>query len=311
MPVSDEFIAEINTAIESTVTEKEEAAKPAPETVVEHEDVVEVLETSEETPGAVVDAATTPDEKPDASTAKSEAPTLSSFAIERAIRAGLDYDTAKSFRTDAELIRITEKIEAAQTPIERETEVVHEDPFAELPVLDPAVYEPEAIAMYDALVKVIRKQQDTIGEFQSQYTQAARVNQEAVARDAEKWFDESVSKLGDEFQDSLGKGEYRSLAQGSPQLIKRDALANQVALLLSGYRATGQQPPSRDEVFSAAAKLVLSKEYETAHEQRLSKELSKRSSQHIARASGKSVKSSDSPQDAVAKMLDEKFFNKT
>jgi hypothetical protein len=97
----------------------------------------------------------------------------------------------------------------------------------------------------------------------------------------------------------------------SSQYQKRDAIANKTAILVAGYRASGQQVPPRDEVFAEAASLVLKGEYQKASEKKLSADLAKRSTQHIARVGGQSSKSKESPQDAIAQMLDERYFAKT
>jgi hypothetical protein len=311
MPIEDSLVAEITTAIDTSIAEKSvdeptetvTAEVPAAETVVEHEDEIPAS-TSDETP--VVDET---DEKPVVVT-----PTLSNFALESAVRAGLDIDTARSFPNDEALLRIVQKVDAARRPAEVVTPVYQqqeEDPFAKLPKLDPEEFEPKVIEMYDSLVGIVRKQQEQLAAFRSQSEGMARSAQESVAQDVERWFDSKVEELGKDFHETLGKGNYRALPSNSPFVAKRDALADQVAILHSGYVASGRQAPSRDDLFSAAAKLVLANEYEKARENSLNEKLTKRSSQHINRAGGKGSKGEVSPQDAVAAMLDAKFFGKT
>ena len=146
---------------------------------------------------------------------------------------------------------------------------------------------------------------------QSNQEQIARVGRESHAQNVEKWFDEQISKLGEDFAESLGTGAYNALEPGSPQYQKRDAIANQTAILVAGYRASGQESPSRDEIFSQAARLILGDEYQKVHEKKLTADLAKRSTQHIARVGGQSSKSKGDPVADVAAMLDEKYFKKS
>jgi hypothetical protein len=283
MAVDDTLVQEINAAIEVVVTPEPEAvaetaeAEPASETVVEHEDAV-----SEETPEVVIETKEVPASDP----VVAKIATLSDFAIESAILAGLDLATARSFPSDEALLKIVEKVNSTR----KAPEVVVParqavDPFADF---DPSGYEPEVAKVITTLIA-----------------------QSAVAEDIESWFDSKVEELGEDFHEVLGKGAYRKLPPNSAFMVKRDALADQVAILLSGYKATGRQTPSRDEVFSAAAKLVLAAEYEKAHESRLAGKIAKRSSQQINRAGGKGSKGEVNPQEAVAAMLDAKYFGKT
>lgn len=235
---------------------------------------------------------------------------ISEQTVARAVAAGLSPRDARTFRSEALLLNILDSIEARKPAVPAPTVPVETDLMADFPTLDPEQFEPEVIQTLASMKDIIRKQQSDIQALLANQEQGMRVSQQANAQDTEKWFDEQVGKLGEDFHESLGAGGYRSLQQGSSQLSKRDALANQVATLIAGYRATGQQQPSRDEIFSTAARLVLSSEYEKAHEKRLTADLSQRSTQHIARASDKGSKAHGDPIADVAAMLDAKYFGK-
>lgn len=310
MALDTETVAELNKAIDVAVEE----AKPIVEDK-EKEVVEEKL--SEETPVEETPIEETPVEKPvvaenpvvEEKVVAPVRPQLSDAALTRAVRNGLSYSDAVSFPSEAALSRVLDSIEASKKPVEEAQQ--EEDPFAALPKLDPESYEPEVIKMYDGLVSVIRKQNEQLKVIQANQNVTVRASQESNARNVEKWFDGQVAKLGEDFSESLGTGEYRKLTLGSPQLAKRDAIANQTAILIAGYRAAGVQLPPQDEVFSQAARLVLGKEYESAHEKRLSADLEKRSRQHISRAGGSKGKDKSDPAAAIAEMLDEKYFAKT
>jgi len=235
-------------------------------------------------------------------------PVISDYALAQAERVGIDIDTARNFPDEGSLLRavigVNERLQETSEVAEEE-----EDLFALFPDLDPEETDPETIKLVDAMKSILAKQNETIKEMQSQHEQVATNNQQASANEVEHWFDTQVEGLGADFADALGAGRYASLDRGSSQFAKRDAIASQMAILLAGYQATGAQAPPREQVFDDAARLVLRDEFSGLKEKKLASDLSKRSKQHIARANGQSSKSSESPQDAVAALVDKKFFH--
>jgi len=251
-------------------------------------------------------------DKGDGATTAPEPPVsrVSDYVLTRAVRAGLTLEDARQFGNDEALLRIVDRIEAAQKTETKQATETEEDPFAKLPKLDPEVYEPEVIKTFEALTEIVKKQQEEIRSFRSHQENTNTAAQQAQAREVEQWFDKQVESLGEEFQDALGSGGYSTLDRGSSQFANRDKIANQMAVLLAGYQAAGQQAPPRDEVFGAAAKLVLADQFDKAREKKLASELAKRSKQHISRASGQKTKKTISPLDETAALLDAKFFGK-
>ena len=136
---------------------------------------------------------------------------------------------------------------------------------------------------------------------------AAAANAEASRQEVANWFDSEVDKLGEDFSEALGKGPYGSLPPGSAQHERRSDIAHQTAVLLAGYDAIGQTPPPREQVFEAAAKMVLQKEFATISERSVAGKLSKRSRQHISRVSGKKTKPAMSPEAEAAAELDKRY----
>lgn len=316
MPVSESLSSEITSAVEQVVVDNAAPAETpttetttTPETPVETTETVETTDGSEETPTPETPTPETPaatEKKPEPAK-----PSLSNYVIERAVRAGIPMADAQNFTTDEVLLRAVDIMEAAKKPVETKQETTPEaDPLAAFPVLDTEHFEPEVIKVFDQLKGVIAKQQDAIKAFQSQTEQAARSSQEATAREVTSWFDTQVAKLGEDFSEALGTGNYDSLDRGSPQFAKREAIAEQVANMLAGYQARGKQAPPRDELFDVAARFVLRDEYQKAHEQKLAGDLAKRSTQHINRAGGQKNKTNQSPLEETAALLDEKFFGK-
>jgi hypothetical protein len=304
MTLDPSFVEELHSAVEDIAPEMAEAK-----------------ESVEAVPAAPAESISEPENETvasESSDATVEVPkvietvgTVSDYAIERAVRAGLTFAEARAFSTESALLSMVGKFEAAHEKTQEKAVVVSDDdPLASIQKLDPDVYEPEVVKMYENLVEIIRKQDEAIKAVRSNQEQAVRATQESIANDVEKWFDDRVSKLGDDFTESLGSGAYRSLKQGSAQLQKRDALADQVAVLNAGYKASGRQPPSRDELFDAAAQLVLRGDYQKAHEKRLSSELASRAKQHINRVGGQKGKVVSDPADDIASILDAKYCKK-
>jgi len=236
-------------------------------------------------------------------------PTISDYALIQASRVGIDADAARRFPDEASLLGAVINILDRTREVNEEAEQ-EEDAFAEFPELDPEVYEPEAIQMFSAMKDILQKQNDKIQSLQSQHEQVAVNNQQASAVEVERWFDSQIGSLGEDFADALGTGGYSSLDRGGSQFAKRDAIASQMAVLLAGYQAAGIQVPSREKVFDFAVKIVLHDEFRGLSEKKLASSLSKRSKQHISRANGQTSKSTKSPQDETAALLDEQFFSK-
>lgn len=239
-------------------------------------------------------------------------PVISDYALTQAAQVGIPVDKARLFDSDESLLGVVQSISDSLTVGEPGDDGSGQegDILASLPELNPDEFEPEVIKQFDALKNVIRKQQESIDEFQANQQSASQVRAEASAREVTQWFDKQISSLGEEFAESLGAGSYDSLDRGSSHFANRDKIANQMAILLNGYSASGQKAPPREEVFDAAARLVLRDEFANASERKLAAKLAKRGKQHTQRAGGQSVKSKKSPIAETAALIDQKFFGK-
>lgn len=239
---------------------------------------------------------------------------ISDYAMARAADVGITSAHANEFSSGEELLAEVRHLEnTAVTAVAKAKEPLapEADPKSSLAGalsdLDPEKYEPEVVEMFNDLKGVLQEQQKTIESFQETQNSTAAAGQASADREARQWFDSEVSNLGEDFSEALGKGSYGDLTPGSSQLAKRDDIARQCAVLMAGYEASGLQSPTREELFRVSSRLVLTDEYESLHDKEVSAGLKKRSSQHISRASGKKTKSTQSPEDAIAAMLDEKY----
>lgn len=236
-------------------------------------------------------------------------PQISDEVLTRAAQVGIPVEVARTFPSEVTLQAwIADRERTATTDTTDKTKTETKDPLDELPKLDPEVYEPEVIAVVDKLTNAIRQQRDQIKELSDTAQNSTEVTQGEAVREMEQWFDGQIEKLGDDFTEALGKGGHQSLNRGSPQYAKREELATQVGVLVSGYQASGLEPPPRDEVFQAAAKLTLGNEFQKVHKRQLTKELKKQGSQHISRAGGQTATSKQSAEEEIAAKIDEKYF---
>jgi hypothetical protein len=302
MPVSDEFVAELNEAIESRVDEKKNLepdsdivnlTKPVEKPAAE--------EPAEEKP--IEDQEKPAEEKPVEE--KLVQPTISDAVLTEAIRAGLTIEEAREFGSDKLLMRAIDMVRAVAVKSITEPKAEAKDPLAGFPVLDPEQFEPEVIKAFDALKGIVKQQYDSIQALQSQREQSSQVSQADTAREIEGWFDGQVEKLGEDFKESLGKGAYSAMDKSSAQFVKRDELAGQMAILATGYKASGKPMPPREKIFEQAAKMVLSDEYQKNYEKKLSADLGKREKQHINRPGGQKLKTQKEPIDEVVDKVNE------
>ena len=254
-----------------------------------------------------------PSENDESEQEEPAAPAISDEAMTMAVRAGISIEDARQFPSDAALARVvslivdTELANRAAAEQQGAPEPAA-DPLAALPDLDPEDYDEsvsKVIEMFNGLKEITQGQSNELASLRDQQAAGLQASREATARDAMSWFDESISGL--DMADTLGAGGSADQPQGSSQFAKRDAVAGKFAVLMSGYEASGQPAPSRDEVFRESARLVLADEYQAAHDKDVSSGLEKRAGQHISRANSKTNKSTQSPEVEIAAMLDERF----
>jgi len=326
MALNEEFVTEINEAVDEVVesTEPEQTsdklAEPA-DSVESTDDKVEA-----EVSAVIADEAKEveneeikEEEKEEGEVKKEEEEPVQIKAPEsrdpelfaRAVRAGMTVSEVQSFPSDAALAAVCGVMERTQSTETKQKEDKGPDPLDAFANLDPDVYEAETIEMFGALANEIKSQREQLRALTESQQQFATVGNAAAAHEIEKWFDAEVEGLGSDFSESLGTGAYSSLDRGSPQFAKREAIADHMAVTLAGLQATGRPVPSREELFKAAARLVLGDEFAKVSERKLQAALKKRSTQHISRVRKTGDQPTNkSPAEETAALLDEKFFSK-
>ena len=242
---------------------------------------------------------------------------ISQTSLARAFEVGVGLEEARTFKDDRDLNEFVDMVERdlrtrataqAQAEVDGEAtkQAKDEDPFKDLK-LDPEKYDDDVVELFGKMKSVLEKQQEQLNDVRQQQVHTANSSEEAMKREVTQWFDGQVTGLGDEFVDSLGKGDIGALTPGSPQLAKREEIANQMAVQMAGYHAMGSLMPPREKVFADAAQVVLGSEFGKLQERKLQKKLEDRKGKHISRAGGRSEKTKLSPEEEVARMLNEKF----
>ncbi len=247
--------------------------------------------------------------------------TISDFVLEKAVKVGVPLDDAKNFPNEDALLRVVatlenqyaqssqlrEEITKAKDAVAKEPIKKAVDSLADLPELDSENVEPEVIKILSVLRDEITNQRKELQDLREHQNDAVNLNQQAAAHEVEQWFDKEVADLGDDFSEALGTGGRGSLTPGSSQFAKREEIARTMAVTLAGHQAMGTEPPSREAVFQAAARVVLHDEFAKRGSKKVAGKLKARSSQHLQRPSGQTSTNSQSPEEETAELLDKKY----
>lgn len=324
--MSNEETATEETAVETVVSEIDQAFKEmateeaAIEETTTEQKIEEVTDAPTEETAEEATEATEATDALQAEGSRSEEASLDSTPVAisddllmRAAGVGLSLTDARTFSSDAALERFLDPMEAVQAEAIEDDEAAGQtgDPFADLPKLDPEIHDAGVIEKFDRLVDIIRHERETnqavedrLQAIEGQQLEVHQATEANRAAETNSWFDKQISGLGEDFTEVLGAGKTTLLDQAGSQFTKREELARQTAVLISGYQAEGLESPPRDELFATAAKLVLQEEYQQIREKKLSGNLEKRASQHIERAGGRKADASQTPMEFAASELE-------
>lgn len=220
---------------------------------------------------------------------------LSDELLERAVSAGLTLAEAKEYPSSALLAKTLDRIQAnrgdddsGSRSADEQSAKNDDDLFRDLPELDPEDYDENIVKTVNGLKGIITNQQKII-----QGLQSGEQNQE------KSWFESKVTGLGDSFDKAF---------KAAPE--KRQSLQETFDALSAGYEAQGKQV-GKDAIFDQAVSATLSDVQAEASTASKSKDLGKRSSQHISRPGGKGEKPKKDAYESTAEKLDRKFFNES
>lgn len=176
-----------------------------------------------------------------------------------------------------------------------------------IPDLDPEEHGEAAAKMYAALKDVAREQQERIAALESGHTQMNQRQYEEAARELISDFDGMVEKLGDSFHEELGVGPSEQLVAGSQGHVNRSRIMDHMAVLAQGYRASGQQLPSRKAMFDMAVNQVLSSSIVSMKINEAKSKLDEQQDSLISRPDGKRSKKKLDPFEETAAEIDRIF----
>jgi len=232
--------------------------------------------------------------------------------LARAVACGITLSEARSFPDNKTLGRFVDSVEqnlihevAPHEETAKKDDKV--DLFAGLPELNPDDYSPEVIKTLDHFKEVLIKQQEQLQSYEARTDYAQESMQDAGQKEMVGWFDRAIEGLGDDYKETLGEGGFGLLPETSQEFGNRDDIAGHMALMHDGYVAQGREPPSREELFTAAVNAVLPDVRSNVQQRKLEGELEQQASQHIQRVGGGRNKSAKSPEEETAALLNDKF----
>jgi hypothetical protein len=174
-----------------------------------------------------------------------------------------------------------------------------------LPKLDPEETDPNVIAAFEAMKKLVESQQEQLDGFRAEQASQSSAADAAREREIATWFEGKVTALSDSFDKVLGKDGV-SAVNITPETA--DAIAGKIAILVEGYRASNLPVPKLDDMFDEVARIVLKDDFARLDEAQLAERMDKRAAQDISRPGGSKSKTERSPTDEVADMLDKRYF---
>jgi len=329
MPLSEEFVKELQEEAEANIEASAESDDDTVVTEADDDAGTEAVDSdagdsgaagedgegvSEETEAGRKSGGGESDEAGSAAESKSTKvlPTISDAVLTTAVQHGIPLEDARLFPSEASLQRAIQAVRSSITQFAPKEEIKEEevvDPYADVkPLSEDDGYDTDVVKSYNAMLEANKKQYEYTKKLEAQLntytTEASQVNQQAVVREVTAWFDSKVKGLGEDYKDVLGVGGTDALEPGSPQLTRRDAIANYAAMLIKG----GLE--DRDQAFEVSAKYVLADEVAAAKAKKTSAALGKRGKSHIQRGSGMKGKAKLSVEEEALQALEHKFGGK-
>jgi hypothetical protein len=174
-----------------------------------------------------------------------------------------------------------------------------------LPKLDPEETDPNVIAAFEAMRKLVESQQEQLDGFRAEQVSQSTAADAAREREIATWFEGRVTQLSDSFDKVLGKDGVNAV-NIKPETA--DAIAGKIAVLVEGYRASNLPVPKLDDMFDEVSRIVLKDDFARLEEAQLAERMDKRAAQDISRPGGSKSKTERSPTEEVADMIDKRYF---
>jgi len=218
---------------------------------------------------------------------------------QRAKDAGLSDDDIKDF-SQSQLEKVVsllpKKEEAADQKqdgekSDRQSESATDDEFKI--ELDEQLYDPDICKAMKSAAEQINAIKAELKEVSAGYKQAETAN-------AERQFESMINSLGDEFNETLGKGSIDDIGPDSSQFANRCKVMEEMNAIASGYQATGKKLPSPQKLFERAVNSVFGDSIKSNIRKSIASQLDRRSSQMLHRGTAKSKPNMSPTQRAEA-----------
>lgn len=235
---------------------------------------------------------------------KQDSPVITDAMLERAVKAGMSIEDARTFQSAEALDRICTRLEAKPDNTEKsgkkgdaEGAEDEDDPLKDIPELNPDEYDETLVKVMGGLRKIIKDQHATI----------KKLSGERSPIDADLWFTSKVGELGPAYHPALG--ENGKLDASSPQAAKRAELKEKFAVLTAGYKAAGKDVDPA-VVFKEALAVVLPDVATKIALEEKGQRAERREKQRLNRPAGAQFRTATDPLAATAEDIDNRFFKK-
>jgi hypothetical protein len=252
----------------------------------------------------------------DAGQAGEEGEGVSQAAVLYAMKAGMAISEARSFDSDGDLMEAVQLHETLAANADDEVPFsdddgdssAEKDKLSELiSAIDKDELDPTVSKALKAIADEANRRRDELAELRDAQLQVESDIARRDEQNQERWFDDQVKGLGEDFEAILGKGPSSAMLPTSAEYRMRHQIAEQIGILNDGYNARNIAPPPSSTLFDQAARLVLGKEYQAIHEKKVAEGLQSREGQLLNKPDGGRSSSAKPPETETAELLAEKF----
>lgn len=235
-------------------------------------------------------------------TEDTQSETVSDDLIEQAKQAGLQDSDIQGFNaSQLEKVISLVKPEKTEKSEEKQTQETEQDDSEDFSVeLDPDIYDPDickAISGTAKQIKSLKTQLDSVMNALSAQNQ----------QNFEREFDGMVAGLGDEFEDTLGKGGIDAIGTDSDHFKNRCKVIEEMTALAVGFSETGKAVPSTKKLFERAVNSIFGDTVKTNARKEIASQLQKRSRQIISRPTSRNGKDTLTPERRAVNIVNEKL----
>ena len=216
---------------------------------------------------------------------ETKAPPMGPALLARAEALGLTREEALEYGDPKTLERAISHMERVSPKQQQQAAPVPQD--ADIPDLDPEVYDEKIVAGWGAM-------KQTIGSLQAQLGQLLDINRQTATKEFGDWFyGKAVKGLGDQYKPLVSNGGERKILDAMDTLHR-------------GYMQRGQQLPSRDDLFKQAVSIAFGDQAQSVARKEIGQQLDKRKGNLLNRNTQRPGKSL-TPEQAAIRAVSEKM----